>query len=140
MALDAAVRPGYQSVNAYIVVAGVESLIRFLSDALGAEERGERELRADGDIDHAEVQLGDSVVMLSEASADAPARPCVNFVYVQDVDDAFRKALSAGASAVAEPEDRPWGDRVGGFHDPFENRWWIATYLGEAREISRASP
>lgn len=124
-------RPGYHSVNPYFVVGGVEDFIRFLGNTFGATERGERELRADGRIDHAEVQIGDSVLMLSEASTATPARPCVNFVYVEDVDSIFRKALSAGAKPIAEPTDWPWGDRVGGFHDPFDNRWWVATYLGQ---------
>ena len=67
--------------------------------------------------------------MLSEASSDYPARPCVNFAYVDDVDAVFMKALRAGASAIIEPAEQPWGDRVGGFHDPFDNRWWVATHL-----------
>ena len=90
-------RPGYHSVNPYFVVAGVEGLIRFLGSTFGATERGERELRADRSIDHAEVQLGDSVLMISEASTTTPARPCVHFAYVEDVDSVFRKGLSAGA-------------------------------------------
>jgi PhnB protein len=127
------VRPGYHSVNPYFVVGGVEDFIRFLANAFGAKERGEREMRADGSIDHAEVQIGDSVLMISEASTPAPARPCVNFAYVEDADTVFRNALSAGATPIAEPTDRPWGDRVGGFYDPFDNRWWVATYLGRKK-------
>jgi PhnB protein len=119
---------GYHSVNAYIVAAGVERLIAFLGDTFGSAEHREREIRSDGTIDHAEVQIGDSVVMLSEATADFPARPCVQFAYVADVDAVFRKALAAGASAIAEPSEQPWGDRVGGFHDPLGNRWWVATH------------
>jgi PhnB protein len=121
------IRRGYHAVNAYIVVDGVEPLIAFLCDIFGGSERGERELRADGGIDHAEVLLGDSVIMLSDASVDHPARPCVNFVYVEDVDAVFRRAVDSGATHGHEPADRPWGDRVAGFHDPFDNRWWVAT-------------
>ena len=128
-------RPGYHSVNPYFVVGGVEDFIRFLANTFGATERGEREMRADGRIDHAEVQIGDSVLMISEASTATPARPCVNFAYVEDVDNVFRNALSAGATPIAEPTDWPWGDRVGGFYDPFDNRWWVATYLG--RTVTR---
>jgi PhnB protein len=120
---------GYHSVNPYIVIEGAERLIGFLKDVFGAVERGEREMRADGSIGHADVRIGDSVVMLSEATAEYPARPCVHFVYVEDVDAAFRKALRAGATPIIEPSEQPWGDRVGGFHDPFDNRWWVATHL-----------
>ena len=118
---------GYHSVNPYIVVGDVEGLIEFLGQALGAIERGDREISADGTIGHAEVQIGDSVVMLSQATAAYPSRPSVLFVYVTDVDAVCRDAVAAGAKPILEPSKQPWGDRVGGFHDPFDNRWWVAT-------------
>jgi PhnB protein len=123
---------GYHSVNPYIVVEGVERLIGFLDEAFGGVEHGEREIRSDGTVGHAEVQIGDSVVMLSEATVEYPARPCVCFAYVDDADEVFRRALAAGASAIIEPSEQPWGDRVGGFHDPFGNRWWVATHVGDS--------
>jgi PhnB protein len=116
-------------VNSYIVVTGVEGLVDFLRGVFGGVERGEREIAADGGIGHAEVQIGDSVVMLSEGSAAYPARPSVCFTYVADVDAVVQKAVAAGAKLILEPTDQPWGDRVGGFHDPFDNRWWVATRL-----------
>jgi PhnB protein len=118
---------GYHSVNPYIVVAGVDDLIAFLRTVFGGVERGQREIAADGTIGHAEVQIGDSVVMLSEATADYPPRPSVNFVYVSNADAVFHSAVAAGAVPILEPTLQPWGDRVTGFHDPFENRWWVAT-------------
>lgn len=118
---------GYHSVNPYLVVEGVERLIRFLDDVFGAVERGKREVTAEGAVEHAEVQIGDSVVMLSEASAAYPARPCVHFAYVEDVDVVFERAVAAGASPMLAPAEQRWGDRVGGFHDPCDNRWWVAT-------------
>jgi PhnB protein len=118
---------GYHSVNPYIVVAGVESMIGFLRDVFEGSERGVREVAADGTIGHAEVEIGDSVVMLSEATSVYPPRACVNFAYVTDVDAVFRKALTAGATPILEPTAQPWGDRVAGFHDPFDNRWWVAS-------------
>ena len=69
MAVSTTPPDGYHSVNPYIVVEGVERLIRFLDDVFGAIERGERKVSAEGTVEHAEVQIGDSVVMLSEASA-----------------------------------------------------------------------
>jgi uncharacterized glyoxalase superfamily protein PhnB len=72
---------------------------------------------------------GDSLVMLSEASEAYPARPCVHFVYVDDVDASYRAALAAGARPILEPTEQPWGDRTCGFHDPLDNRWWVATHL-----------
>jgi uncharacterized glyoxalase superfamily protein PhnB len=122
------IREGYRSLNPYIVVERVEPLLAFLSQVLGAEERGEREIREDGSIGHAELGFGDSVLMLSEASENAP-RPSVVYAYVEDVDAVFGRAVAAGATQLHEPKDWPWGDRVAGFHDPFDNRWWIATCL-----------
>jgi PhnB protein len=125
---------GYHNVNPYILVAGVEPLIEFLAHAFGAKEDGERELTSDGRIGHAGVRIGDSVVMLSEASEVYPARPCVLFAYTDDVDATYRAALVAGATTILEPTNQAWGDRVGGFHDPFDNRWWVATHLTEFAE------
>jgi PhnB protein len=125
MPSDGWIRPGYQSVNPYIVVDSPDLLIRFLCEVFECSERGAREIDSSGSIGHAEVQLGDSVVMMSEASTEHPARPSVNFVYVVDVDDVYRRAVNAGATQLREP----WGDRVAGFHDPFDNRWWVATCL-----------
>ncbi len=120
---------GYHSVNPYIVVAGVQRLIEFLGEVFDGVERGERETRPDGTVGHAEVLIGDSVVMLSEATSDYPARPCVHFAYVDDVDAIFGNALRAGARPIVKPSEQSWGDRVGGFHDPFDNRWWVATHV-----------
>jgi PhnB protein len=119
---------GYHSVNPYIVVDDAERLIRFLVDVFGGQERAEqRELRPDGTIDHGEVRIGDSIVMLSETSEAYPARPCVHFVYVDDVDITYRDAMRAKAKSILEPTDQSWGDRVCGFVDSFDNRWWVAT-------------
>jgi uncharacterized glyoxalase superfamily protein PhnB len=67
--------------------------------------------------------------MLSEATQTYPARPSVNFVYVADVDAVFDNAVGAGATPILRPTVQPWGDRAAGFHDPFDNRWWVATRI-----------
>jgi PhnB protein len=121
------IRTGYQSVNSYLVADSPEALIVWLCEVFDCSERGVREIGADGRIGHAEIQLGDSVVMLSEASPDHPARPSVNYVYVPDVDSVYRRAVTAGATRLRAPQDWPWGDRAAGFHDPADNRWWVAT-------------
>src|ERR671911_146905 len=123
------IRAGYHSVNSYLVADSADTLIAWLCDVFGCSERGVREIASDGRIGHAEVQLGNSVVMLSDASADDPARPSVNYVYVPDVDSVYRRAVAAGAANLREPQDWPWGDRVAGFDDPAANRWWVATCL-----------
>ena len=112
------------------MVDSTERLIDFLADVFGAVEQG-RSPRPDGRIDHADVRIGDSLVMLSEASEQYPARPCVHYVYVPDVDATYRAALMAGATSILEPTEQSWSDRTCGIVDPFDNRWWVATHLTE---------
>jgi PhnB protein len=120
-------RSGYHNINAYINAEDAEALIGFLTDVFDGRERGEREFSPDGTIGHAEVAIGDSVVMISQASETFPARLTVLFAYTPDVDATHRAALSAGAVSISTPRDQPWGDRVAGFYDPWGNRWWVAT-------------
>jgi PhnB protein len=115
------------SVNSYLVADSPDALIAWLCEVFRGTERGVREIHADGRVGHAEIQLGDSVIMLSEASPDHPARPSVNYAYVPDVDGVYRRAVTARATELREPQNWPWGDRVAGFHDPADNRWWVAT-------------
>jgi PhnB protein len=121
---------GYHSVNPYIVVDDAERLIHFLVEVFGAVEQG-RALRPDGRIDHGDVRIGDSLVMLSEASEAYPARHVFTSSMSPDVDATYRAALAAGATSILEPTEQRWGDRVCGFVDPFDNRWWVATHLRE---------
>jgi len=120
-------KSGYHTVTPYLNVDDPAAVLRFLIDVFGASERGEREIGVNGTIAHAEAVIGDSPVMLSQADATYPARPVVVFVYLPDVDATYRAALAAGAEPIREPREQPWGDRVGGFHDPWQNRWWIAS-------------
>jgi PhnB protein len=126
MAADG-IRAGYQSVNSYLVADSPVALIAWLCEVFGCSERGAREIDSEGRIGHAEVQLGNSVIMLSEASPQHPARPSVNYVYVPDVDGVYKRAVAAGATQLRDPQDWPWGDRVAEFHDPAGDRWWVAT-------------
>jgi PhnB protein len=121
--------PGYHSVNPYFVVVGVERFIGFLARVLDGTVVGGRKVRDDGAIDHADAMVGDSMIMMSEASDTYPARPCVNFAYVDDVDAAYARAMTEGSTSILEPTDQGWGDRVAGVLDPFDNRWWLATHL-----------
>jgi PhnB protein len=119
---------GYHSVNAYIVVDGAERLIGFLDAAFDGAVH-ELLPAPDGLIGHAEVRIGDSIVMLTDGKAGHPAQPCSIYLYVDDVDATYRRALDAGATSVMEPADQFYGDRNGGVVDPTGNTWWIATHL-----------
>lgn len=118
---------GYHSVTPYMTVPGVAKLIDFLKQAFEATEV-ERMTRPDGSVMHAEVRIGDSIVMMGEPTAEFPPMPAAIYLYVNDADDVYRRALQAGATSTSEPADMFYGDRQGGVKDPSGNQWWIATH------------
>jgi len=117
----------YHSVTPYLVVQGVPKLLEFLKQTFNSTEL-ERVPRPDGTISHAEVRIGDSVVMMGEANAQSKPMPAMLYVYVEDVDAVYKRALQAGAKPVRELKDEFYGDRAGGVADPVGNQWWIATH------------
>ena len=126
---SAAVKPipdGYRTVTPYLIVRGVPRLLDFLQQAFGATELM-RAPRPDGSIMHAEVAIGDSRVMMGEASASSPPMPGCVHLYVVDTDALYHLALQAGATSLREPSDQFYGDRMAGVQDPVGNHWWIAT-------------
>jgi PhnB protein len=125
-----AVKPipdGYHSVTPYLVVQGVGNLIDFLTQAFDAQEVF-RMPRPDGNIAHAEVRIGDSIVMMGEAMGELKPMPSSIYLYVNDTDAVYKRALQAGATSMMEPADQFYGDRHGGVKDPVGNIWWIATH------------
>ena len=100
--------------------------IQFLEAAFEATEVGEPDLLPDGRVGHAKVRIGDSIVMIAQATESAPARPCVLFVFTDDVDGVYNAALRAGAASIVAPMDQPSGIRESAFYDPWDNRWWVA--------------
>ncbi len=125
-----AVKPipdGYHSLTPYLVVQGVAKLIDFLKQAFEAKEV-HRMSRPDGTIMHAEVRIGDSVVMMGEAMGEFKPMPAMIYLYVNDADAVYQRALQAGATSMMEPADQFYGDRNGGVKDPCGNQWWIATH------------
>jgi uncharacterized glyoxalase superfamily protein PhnB len=117
---------GYQNVIPYLVVEGAPALIDFLKRVFNGTEV-ERINRDDGSVMHSEVRIGNAVVMLAEASEKWKPMPAMMYVYVPDVDEAYKRALAAGATSIAEPSDQFYGDRMGGVTDKVGNQWWIAT-------------
>ncbi|MBT8236248.1 MAG: VOC family protein [Bacteroidia bacterium] len=119
---------GLHRVTPYLIVSGVSSLIPFLQNVFGAELRGEPKMRDDGSVMHAEVSIGDSVIMMGEPTEEIKAIPGSLYVYVPNCDQAYERALSEGGTSVMEPRDFPHGDRYGGMQDPSGNLWWIVTH------------
>ena len=124
-----AVKPipdGYHSVTPQLDVKGAAQLIDFVKQAFGAEEIMRMPGPA-GALMHAEVKIGDSIVMMSDAVREAPMPGSV-FLYVNDVDAVYKRALQAGATSQLEPTDMFWGDRFASVKDSFGNKWGMATH------------
>jgi PhnB protein len=124
---------GYHAVTPYLVVDGAETLLDFVKKAFGADETV-RMPGPDGRIGHAEVKIGDSIVMLGDAWEEAPARPSTLHLYVVDSDATYNLALEAGGESVREPEDQFYGDRMAGVRDPVGNTWWISTHVEDVSD------
>jgi PhnB protein len=123
---------GYRTVTPYLIVPGVEQLIHFIKEAFDGQERT-RSTTPDGQVMHAEVMIGDSVLMMGEANQEFPPRPGTLHLYVADVDSTYQRALQAGAKSLREPEDQFYGDRSAGVEDRHGNHWWIAAHV---RDVS----
>ena len=128
---------GYRTVTPYLVVDGATNVLDFVKQAFGAEEK----LRMDapeGKIGHAEVQIGDSIVMMGDAGTENPAMPAMIHLYVDDCDATYERALAAGATSEREPTDQFYGDRSAGVRDSAGNLWWIATHVEDVPEEEMA--
>ncbi|HEU5305285.1 MAG TPA: VOC family protein [Gemmatimonadales bacterium] len=139
---------GYHTVTPSLVVAGAAKAIDFYKKALGAEERM-RFPGPDGTIMHAELRIGDSTIMLGDEMPEQGGRspksyggtPVSFFVYRENVDAAWKRAVDAGATPVIPLTDQFWGDRAGCLEDPFGHRWWLAQHIQDLtpEEIQKAA-
>jgi PhnB protein len=117
---------GFHTVTPYLVVQNASALIHFLKQAFDANEH-HRLTDQDERITHAQLQIGDSIVMLSDARDEFKPMPGMLYLYVDDVDVVYQRAMQAGAGSLREPTDESFGDRVAGIEDRCGNQWWIAT-------------
>ena len=130
------IHDGYPRVTPYLIVDGADTAIDFYTSVLGASERM-RMGGPDGKVGHAELEIGDSVVMLADEHPEMGAHgpksvggtPVSLHVYVEDADDVFARALEAGAEELRPVEDKFYGDRSGSFEDPFGHHWHVATHV-----------
>ncbi|HWM93439.1 MAG TPA: VOC family protein [Thermoanaerobaculia bacterium] len=125
-----AVKPipdGFHTVTPYLLVPDTAGLVEFLKRAFDAEEihvsKG-----PDGNIVHATMKIGDSMVMMGQARDEWKPMPSMIYLYVEDVDAWYDRAIKAGGTSVREINDEAYGDRAGGVQDPAGNQWWIATH------------
>jgi PhnB protein len=129
---------GYNTLQPYMIVSDVVGLIDFLKQAFDANDRS-RMQAPDGGVVHAEVSIGDSVVMISQHDPGEPGFTSMLYMYLPDPDEAYRRALQAGATSLREPTNEFYGDRTCGVQDPFGNQWWIAAHVEDvsAEELQR---
>ena len=125
---DGAAPPGYGTVTPWIISRNAGRLIEFTKAAFGAQELA-RIPGPDGGIGHAEVRIGDSIVMMFDARDGWPDTPAFLRVYVPDADAAFQRALAAGATPVTAVTGLFFGDRVGRVRDPLGNIWWLQAHV-----------
>jgi PhnB protein len=136
-----AVKPipeGYHTVTPYLTVADAEAQIDFLKRAFGAEETY-RHSDDKGKVGHAEMRLGDSMIMLGQARDQWTPRPANFYLYVEDVDAVYKRAVAAGGKSLREPTNEAYGDRSSGVEDSQGNQWWIGTHVEDVspEEIQR---
>jgi PhnB protein len=129
---------GYNTATPYLVLEGASKLIDFLKQAFMATEIY-RMTRPDGKVGHAEVKIGDSVIMLGDMGGKWKSMPSSIYLYVPNIDATYRQAVEAGAISLMEPADQFYGDRSAGVRDPFGNHWFIATHIEDvsAEELTR---
>jgi PhnB protein len=127
---------GYHTVTPYLAVEDATEAIEYYTKAFDAKERVRMET-PDGKVGHAELEFGDSLVMLSDPFPQASTKPPNElggtsvsvFMYVEDVDAVVKRAVDAGAMVTMEVADQFWGDRFGSVKDPFGHLWSIATHV-----------
>ena len=119
---------GYHTVTPYLVVRGAAKTIEFAKKAFGAETVGEAVKRPDGSIMHAQIKIGDSLIMISDASAQHQPTQSMLYIYVPNVDAVHQRAVAAGGTSMMEPMDMFYGDRSGGVKDPSGTQWFIGMH------------
>jgi len=123
---------GYHTITPYLAVQDAHGLVDFLKKAFDATV--EVHAMPDGTILNAQAQVGDSMVLIGQAPKDRPnsdLMPVMLYLYVEDADAWYRKAMAAGGESIREPADQFYGDRVGAVRDLAGNQWWFATHKEE---------
>jgi PhnB protein len=132
---------GYHSIQAYLHFKDSLEAMAFYGKIFGATQRLCMK-NAKGGVTHAEIQIGDSCIMLADEHPEIGAfgpehyggSPISLMIYQDDCDAVYHRAIAAGARSVREPADQPYGDRMSGVLDPFGYKWWIATHI---KDVSR---
>jgi uncharacterized glyoxalase superfamily protein PhnB len=120
---------GLHTVNVYLHPLGAAEMIEFLKPAFAGEEVAVYRPEPGGPVVHAKVKIGNSVLEMGEAHGPYQPMPTMFFLYVDDVDAWYQRAVASGATSTSEPTNQAYGDRVASVTDPFGNTWYIATHV-----------
>jgi len=136
--MDSPAPQDYGTISPFIMVDDIDRQIDLLQAVFNAEVKGNLK-NAEGLSVHAEVTIGNSVIMLGRGSSSLPSQPSMNYVFVADATSVYKKALELGAVSIYEPDDKFYGIREAGFKDFHNNTWFIAQYLKEVsvKEIEK---
>lgn len=128
---------GFNTVSPYLVVDGAEAFIDFITKGFGGEPAFV--MRSDDKITHATIKVGNSTIMAGDTMRGMEAQTAMLYLYVEDADTVFKKAIEAGAEVFSEVKDEFYGDRSGAVKDRWGNIWWIATQIEDVSpdELSR---
>ena len=145
MAVDR-VPQNYPQLTPYLAVDGADAAMAFYCDVIGFTRRGDVMRAPDGRVGHAELELGNSLLMIADEWPEVGnlgpgtigGSPVMLSVYVEDVDAVFAKAIAAGATSLREPEDQFYGDRMSSILDPWGHRWSIASHIEDVDEEEMA--
>ncbi|MFD8718034.1 VOC family protein [Streptomyces sp. NPDC059629] len=130
---NSAAPEGYTTVAPWVVTGDTGAFLDFVTQAFGGEELGRVPTEA-GAIGHAEIRIGDTVVLAFDRSADWPVMPSLLRVFVDDADDTFARAVEAGGQVVTSLADHAFGQRGGRIKDPFGNIWWVVAHVEDVSE------
>ena len=124
---------GFHSVTPFVIVTDATRLLEFIKKAFRGETTSIMN-DPDGKVIHATAKIGDSLIMVADAMERFPAMPCMLYLYVEDVDTVYQKAIKAGGQSLREPTNEFYGDRSAGIKDAWDNQWWIATHIEDVDE------
>src|ERR1043165_38981 len=124
---------GYHTVTPYLVTKNAAKLVDYIVKAFNGTVKSQH-ATPDGVVMHAEVEVGDSMIMIGEASEKWGSSAAMLYLYIPDVDATYKQAIAAGGKSLREPTNEFYGDRGAGVQDEFGNQWWMATHIEDVSD------
>lgn len=124
---------GFHTITPFLAVKGAETMLHFINEAFGGTDL--KIMHHDnGKVMHATIRIGNSIIMASDSNNNSQEFPAMLYLYVDDVDAVYKKAIKAGGESLREPTNEFYGDRSAGIKDEWGNQWWVATHIEDVSE------